>query len=188
MNFGGNTIVVTNRNLCGTDFLARIREICMGDAIAIILREKDLPEDDYARLARSVNGICGIYGKKLIAHNFPDAARNLGIKSIHLPLPVFLSATENRRLDFFDEIGTSVHSVEDAVAAEKAGASYITAGHIFDTDCKKGIPGRGLPFLRDVCAAVRIPVYAIGGIKPQNIGSVIECGAAGGCVMSLAMS
>ena len=68
--------------------------------------------------------------------------------------------------------------------AEALGCTYVTAGHIFDTDSKKGTPGRGLDFLEKVCDAVDIPVYAIGGIGPDNIRSVLEAGAAGACVMS----
>ena len=68
--------------------------------------------------------------------------------------------------------------------AQDLGCTYITAGHIFLTDCKKGLPGRGLPFLEEICKTVRIPVYAIGGISSQNIESVRKTGAAGACIMS----
>lgn len=83
----------------------------------------------------------------------------------------------------------------------------MTAGHIFATDCKKGLPPRGLDFLKNVCDAVGIPVYAIGGINIASnynstasdspstydavrdisvprLAEVMECGAAGGCIMS----
>ena len=97
---------------------------------------------------------------------------------------------------FFKVIGTSVHSVEDAIKAEQLGATYMTAGHIFATDCKKGLPPRGLDFLKNVCDTVQIPVYAIGGINIASsegddstlnvprLKDVMECGAAGGCIMS----
>ena len=83
-------------------------------------------------------------------------------------------------------MGTSVHSVEDAIAAEKLGARYLTAGHIYVTDCKKGLPPRGLDFLHAVCEAVQIPVYGIGGIKidEEQLRELKMSGAAGGCVMS----
>lgn len=64
------------------------------------------------------------------------------------------------------------------------GCTYITAGHIFETDCKRGLPGRGLEFLREVCRAVTIPVYAIGGIEPKRMAEIFAAGAAGACVMS----
>ena len=92
-----------------------------------------------------------------------------------------LTADEKSR---FEHIGASCHSVEDAQEAESLGADYITAGHVFATDCKKGLPPRGIEFLSSVCESVSIPVYAIGGISPDNIDLVRQCGAAGACVMS----
>ena len=80
--------------------------------------------------------------------------------------------------------GVSVHSIDEAIIAERWGADYITAGHIFVTDCKKDIPPRGLDFLREICHRVRIPVFAIGGINKSNYQSVLDAGAAGFCLMS----
>ena len=87
----------------------------------------------------------------------------------------------------FKEIGASCHSVEDALEAVRLGSTYLTAGHIFDTDCKKGLPGRGLDFLRAVCENVSVPVYGIGGINCENLVDVRKAGAKGACVMSGAM-
>ena len=71
--------------------------------------------------------------------------------------------------------------------AQALGCTYITAGHVFETDCKKGLPGRGLQFLRKVCEVVEIPVYGIGGINEDNIAMVRETGAKGACLMSSLM-
>ena len=60
----------------------------------------------------------------------------------------------------------------------------MTAGHIFPTDCKKGLPPRGPQWLREICRAFNGPVYAIGGINAGNILSVRQAGAAGACIMS----
>ena len=84
----------------------------------------------------------------------------------------------------FEIIGASCHSLEEAKEAERLGCTYITAGHIFLTDCKKGLPGRGLTFLQNICENVSIPVYAIGGISNENINDVRQTGAAGACIMS----
>ena len=99
---------------------------------------------------------------------------------------LFLLKKYQGKLENFREIGCSVHSVEDALEAQKLGATYLTAGHIYTTNCKKGLPPRGLKFLWDVCDSVTIPVYAIGGIHPETeqISEVIARGAAGGCIMS----
>lgn len=84
-------------------------------------------------------------------------------------------------------IGASCHSVEDALEARRLGCTYILAGHIYATDCKKGLPGRGLSFLKQVCDAVSIPVYAIGGINENNIQQTRRAGAKGVCLMSSLM-
>ena len=67
------------------------------------------------------------------------------------------------------------------------GAHGLIAGHIFITDCKKGAAPRGLAFLQQICDAVNIPVYAIGGINAQTYPELQASSAAGACVMSYAM-
>ena len=86
--------------------------------------------------------------------------------------------------DAFQILGASCHSLEEAVEAENLGCTYITAGHIYETDCKKGLPGRGIGFLKKICETVSVPVYAIGGIGAENIQEIKNAGAAGGCIMS----
>ncbi|MBO4952772.1 MAG: thiamine phosphate synthase [Lachnospiraceae bacterium] len=92
-----------------------------------------------------------------------------------------------RKYPHIKRIGTSIHSVEDAVFAESHGADYITAGHIFTTDCKKGLPGRGIDWLKSICNAVSIPVYAIGGISDANVSMLSDCNISGYCMMSASM-
>jgi len=176
-------ICVTNRSLCGGDFLAQTEKIAAAHPKAIILREKDLSPEEYTELAGKVMDICKRQDTLCILHSFTEAALELGADAIHLPLHKLLELPEDIRKRF-RLIGASCHSVSDALQAQQAGASYITAGHVFATDCKKGLPPRGLDFLRDVCGAVSIPVYAIGGISPQNMKDTLACGAAGGCIMS----
>ena len=180
-------ICVTNRALCREDFLTRIERLAKAHPAAILLREKDLTETEYIELARDVLCICKEYGARCILHNYANAARELHHTALHLPLPALrtLSATER---DAFQTLGASCHSVADAKEAESLGCTYITAGHIFNTDCKKGLPGRGLEFLREVSSSVSIPVYAIGGICPENLASIKAAGATGACIMSSAMT
>lgn len=149
----------------------------------IILREKDLSERGYKELAGAVMQICREHSVPCVLHSFVDVALELGAQAIHLPLPILRKMTDIQKARF-RIIGASCHSVEDAREAWGMGCTYITAGHIFDTDCKAGLPGRGLEFLRTVCESVTIPVYAIGGIDGENIALVRRVGAAGACVMS----
>ena len=97
------------------------------------------------------------------------------------------SESFRKKYPHIQRIGTSIHSVEDAIFAESHGADYITAGHIFTTNCKKGLPGRGIEWLKTVCDAVSIPVYAIGGISDANASELSDCGIAGYCMMSASM-
>ena len=175
-------ICVTNRKLCG-DFWERVREVAAAHPHSIVLREKDLPEKDYALLAAQVMEICKRYGTPCTLHSFPETALRLGAERIHLPLPMLRTLPEKQKQQFL-VIGASVHSAEEAREAQMLGADYLTAGHIFATDCKKGLPGRGLRFLKEVCSAVSVPVYAIGGITPERMPDIRRNGAAGACVMS----
>ena len=150
---------------------------------AIVLREKDLSEKEYEQLARQVMQICQKHGTQCILHSFSNVAIALGAVAVHMPLPLLQKMTPQEK-SHFQIIGASCHSLEEAKEAQDLGCTYITAGHIFLTDCKKGLPGRGLSFLEEICKAVRIPVYAIGGISSQNIESVRKTGAAGACIMS----
>lgn len=176
-------ICITNRKLCSNNFLDQIEMIASAHPKAIVLREKDLSEKEYEQLARQVMQICQKHGTQCILHSFSNVATTLGTTAVHMPLPLLQKMTPQEK-SHFQIIGASCHSLEEAKEAQDLGCTYITAGHIFLTDCKKGLPGRGLPFLEEICKTVRIPVYAIGGISSQNIESVRKTGAAGACIMS----
>lgn len=179
-------LCVTNRRNCNEDFFTRIQKIVSANSAGIILREKDLTEQEYEMLADRVMKICNDYGTNCILHSFVNVARKLECKKIHLPLPILRTMSPEDK-EVFTMIGASCHSVEEALEAEKLGCNYIVVGHIFETDCKKGLPGRGVDFLRSVCESVSIPVYAIGGISKENIVEVRNVGAKGVCLMSGAM-
>ena len=176
-------LCVTNRSLCKEDFLARVEKIAANHPKGIILREKDLSEEEYKKLAEEVLQICNEQNVPCILHSFVDIASELGAENIHLPLHV-LRGIDEKKKEAFKQIGASCHSVEEAREAVRSGCTYITAGHVFVTDCKKGLAPRGLSFLQDVCESVSIPVYAIGGISHENIDAVRKAGASGACVMS----
>ncbi len=176
-------ICITNRKLCSNNFSDQIEMIASAHPKAIVLREKDLSEKEYEQLARQVMQICQKHGTQCILHSFSNVAIALGAEAVHMPLPLLQKMTPQEK-SHFQIIGASCHSLEEAKEAQDLGCTYITAGHIFLTDCKKGFPGRGLPFLEEICKTVRIPVYAIGGISSQNIESVRKTGAAGACIMS----
>ena len=179
-------ICVTNRRLCRENFLSRLEKIAACRPSGIILREKDLSPEEYSRLAQSVIKICAEYDVPCILHKYFEVAIKLGVKKIHLPLPVFrtMSATDKK---FFEVIGASCHSIEELHEAENLDCTYVTAGHIFSTDCKKNLEPRGINFLMKLREAASVPIYAIGGISEKNFRSVLESGAVGFCLMSSLM-
>jgi thiazole tautomerase (transcriptional regulator TenI) len=74
--------------------------------------------------------------------------------------------------------------LEDAQAAERAGADYVLYGHVYETSCKPGVVPRGIAQLERICRLLKIPVIALGGIKPQHIPELYAAGASGIAVMS----
>ena len=178
-------ICITNQNLCTDDFLNRINEIASGKPHAIMLREKEMDEPDYQELAIKVKEICDRHQVKLIINHNMETAEGLKVGTVQVSIHEFQKNHEAIRK--FDQVGVSVHSVEQAREAEAAGADYLIAGHVFPTDCKKGLPARGLIFLKEVCDSVSIPVFAIGGISESNYKIALMAGAKGVCIMSEAM-
>jgi len=172
-------ICVTQAELA-KDFFGQLEKICVSGADRIILREKHLSCEEYKALAQKVIPICRRHGTPLSLHSFTDTAIQLGCDSIHLSYEDLISGKGKG----FRTVGASVHSAEEAVTAEKMGAFYLIAGHIFPTECKKNLPPRGTDFLREICYNVSIPVFAIGGINAENVHLIRQSGASGACIMS----
>ncbi|AUD24305.1 thiazole tautomerase TenI [Bacillus cereus group sp. BC251] len=81
-------------------------------------------------------------------------------------------------------VGYSVHSLEEAVEAFKSGADSLVYGHVFPTECKKGVPARGLEEISDIARSLSIPIIAIGGITPENTKDILASEVSGIAVMS----
>lgn len=182
-------LVITSRKRFEgeADFLKQIEKIAAAKPFGIVLREKDLPVKEYSALARKVRDICRSAGASLIVHGHPEVARELGIPALHMPLDALekLSLEERRE---FRVLGASCHSVEDVLRAKNLGCDYVTAGHVYATDCKPGLPPRGADFLAEVCGpAAPMPVFALGGLTPARAPEVRRAGAAGFAMMSSAM-
>ena len=180
---GLDIIAVTARKLCPRPLWQQISRIREAGITRVILREKDLGPEEYLTLAERVLQACDDCGVMLTIHSFPEAARTLGVSSLHMPL----SRLTEDICRQFETVGTSVHSHEQLRQAESLGADYLTAGHIFSTDCKKDLPPRGLDFLAALCSRSSVPVYAIGGIGIEKLPQIAQAGAAGACIMSAAM-
>lgn len=182
-----HTIVITNRHLVQGDFLEQLEKVTKLHPHALILREKDLTDDAYESLAKKVFDLCKREDITCFLHTKIEIARKIGCQNIHLSIPVLkgLSETEKKALtEDFCEISISCHSMEDVEIAMAGGATQIILGTIFETECKKGVLGKGVEFVREICQKCPLPVYAIGGMNLQRLPLVIDVGAAGCCMMS----
>ena len=181
------TIEITNRHLVQGDFLEQLEKVTKLHPHALILREKDLTDDAYESLAKKVFDLCKREDITCFLHTKIEIARKIGCQNIHLSIPVLkgLSETEKKALtEDFCEISISCHSMEDVEIAMAGGATQIILGTIFETECKKGVLGKGVEFVREICQKCPLPVYAIGGMNLQRLPLVIDAGAAGCCMMS----
>lgn len=177
-------IAVTNRKLCRDDFIFRVRSIMDAEPYVAVLREKDLKDCEYQKLAEEIIGGNDKY-RHILSINRPHIARKLGIENVHLTVS---DIRKSGCPSGFYRVGVSVHSTEEAITAEKFGANYLIAGHIYETECKKDLEPRGIVFLKKVVKSVSIPVFAIGGICAENYHEPIENGAYGVCLMSELMT
>lgn len=182
MNISMSDIIcITDRECCVGDYFARLDAIAAAKPLCIILRAPGYPAVGYPVLAAKVRAICGKHGVPCVLHGQGGLLTETA--QIHLPLPLLRELKPEQRAAY-KVIGASVHSLAEAAEAVELGADYLIAGHIFATSCKPDKPGRGIPFLREICRSVSVPVYAIGGITPENIAEVRAAGAAGACVRS----
>ena len=195
--------IISNRKLCENEnlekqiekiFSAYEKKIILKkfEIVALTLREKDLDKNEYLKLIEKVYPICQKYKINLILHQNYDLNldEKYDIKGIHLSYSIFKSLNQNIKAELikkYKRIGVSVHSLNEAKEVESLGASYVVAGHIFETDCKKGLEPRGLKFIEDLSSTLTIPIFAIGGIDEKNSQSVINNGAFSICMMSTLM-
>jgi len=203
--------IVTNRHLIEQGNIYEIIEKCAAKgADGIILREKDLDYNSLKKMAERIKNITDKYNIPLIVNGNIDVAKDVnaygfhtGIEGIrkmysanqvtskHIEKEDFQSAyVAFKTSEYYSKqlvLGVSVHSTEEAVEAEKLGADYLVAGHVFETGCKPGLKGRGIDFIQKVCESVNIPVVAIGGITPNNLNQLLNTKVFGVAVMSYGM-
>jgi thiamine-phosphate pyrophosphorylase len=175
--------VVTNRKLVKDENLTPILEKAIESGVdGIILREKDLSYEELMPIARVCQQMIERYNSRtrLIVNGHLKVAKDINAWGYHMSYNDFMEMQP----DFEGTIGVSVHSIEEAVKAEEKGADYLLAGHVFQTDCKKGLKPRGIAFIKGIRSKVEIPLIAIGGITPEKIKEVREAGANGVAIMS----
>ncbi|RYD64645.1 MAG: thiamine phosphate synthase, partial [Verrucomicrobiaceae bacterium] len=161
-----------------------IEHLIAGGVDLLQLRAKGTDEVTIEEIARELVEVSEPAGIPLMINDFPQIVPSLGAQGAHVGQDDF--AVEDARwragrsLDVELPpvlIGKSTHSVEQAVAAQAAGADYIGFGPLFATPTKPGRPAIGLSEIRRVHELVTIPIFCIGGIKLENLQEVIDAGA-----------
>jgi thiamine-phosphate pyrophosphorylase len=147
-------------------------------AVAVQLREKDLPGRALFELARALRTITRDAGAWLFVNDRLDVALAAGADGVHLgggSLPI----ADVRALAPRLRIGVSTHARADVERAARGGASFVVFGPVFDTPSKRALGSPlGLHALSDACA-VGVPVLALGGVTPENAPACVGVGAAG---------
>ena len=179
---------VTDRAWTGRMTLfEQVEAALRGGATIVQLREKGLAEQDFEGFleeARRMHELTARYGVPLIIDDNVEIALKSGAEGVHVGQND-MDAGEVRRLLGPDRIlGVTAKTVEQARRAQDAGADYLGSGAVFGTSTKADAIPMSLERLREICACVRIPVVAIGGICLENIGRLSGSGVAGAAIVS----
>ena len=181
---------ITDRGLCTPRTLYdTIHDLLDAGVSAIQLREKDLSDTEYIKLAEPLFKLCHAYSAQLFINARVKIAMSIGADGLHLPgdsasVQKVIEETNRRFI-----IGSSVHTLTEARQREIEGADFITYSPIYPTLSKPGYgPAVGLEGLRNVTEGVNIPVFALGGITPERVSECRDAGAYGVAVMSGVMS
>lgn len=168
------------------------RAALAGGARAVQLRAKQATTRELMDMGREILALCRSAGAAFLVNDRLDVALALGADGAHVGPDDMLAADARRVADAAERglgqpllIGASVGTVEEALAAQRAGADYLGVGSIFATSTKPDAgPPVGVGRIREIREAADLPIVAIGGINAENVGQVIEAGAEGAAVIS----
>ena len=184
-------IAITNKDLVKGDYIKQLEKVLRTRPFGMLLREKGMEEKEYEQLAGQVLPLAELYGVPCFIHSRIDLAKRLSCPNIHLPMPVLMElvkkhgkSTGEYLHSSFKQVSVACHSKEDVELAVANGATLIILGTIYETECKRGLAGKGIGFVREICSECHLPVFAIGGVSPERMPELLEAGATGGCMMS----
>ena len=192
MNFTAQNLLlyaVTDRAWVGRQtLLEQIESALKGGATLVQLREKDLPRLDYIREAAQATALCHRYGVPLIVNDSLEVALKSGADGVHVGIEDQPVAEIRRQAGKGFLIGATAKTVEQARAAQAAGADYLGVGAVFPSPTKKNAIRITTGQLREICASVSIPCVAIGGISRENLPALAGGGMDGFALVSAIFS
>lgn len=161
-----------------------VKEVLKNGATFLQIREKDLNEKDFETEAKKLQDICKEYHVPYVVNDNVEIAIKIGADGVHVGQSD-IKGRDIRALIGMDKIlGISAGTVEEAVAAEQAGADYIGVGAVFGTSTKKNARNMSIDRLKEIVEAVEIPVVAIGGINASNMSELAGSKVDGVAVVS----
>jgi thiamine-phosphate pyrophosphorylase len=182
--------LITDRTLTrGRDLSAVVEQSLSGGARAIQLREKDLCGKELFELADKISVLCQRYNAQLFINDRIDVALAVDAAGVQLGKTSLPIDTARALLGAEKSIGYSAHSLEEAKMAQRHGADFVLFGPVFMTPSKAsfGAP-QGLTALKEIVAKLGVPVYAIGGIKAENLTETMRTGVRGVALISAVMN
>jgi thiamine-phosphate pyrophosphorylase len=180
-------LLVTDRAQARLPLDDVVERACAGGCRWVSLREKDLSAEAQVALARRLMAIAQRFGARLTLHGEAALARAAGLDGVHLAAHGDAAAAR-ATLGPHALIGISIHGPAEAAARDPALVDYAIAGPAYLTASKPGYgPALDPDGLAAVCRAARVPIVAIGGVEPENVGAVTAAGVAGVAVMGSVM-
>lgn len=184
-----NLYLVTDRHwLANRNLEDDVEKAILGGVTMVQLREKNIDNDSFIELAKKVKQVCNKYKVPFIINDNLEVALAVDSDGIHIgqdDLPVSLV---RQKIGPDKILGVSAHNLDEAIAAKKAGATYLGAGAMFSTTTKDNTTNLSIEQLQTITKNVDIPVVAIGGINYDNCLSLKNCNLAGIAVVSAIMA
>lgn len=177
--------VILDRQVAGDRSLPEVlAAVLRGGCRLVQLREKEWPSGRLLPLARQLAEQCRAAGAIFVVNDRVDLAVAIGADGVHLGQDDLPPALARRLMPAGMLLGLSTHSLEQARAAQAAGADYVAVGSMFPTGTKPDFQLVGPDLIRKLRPEIRVPLVGIGGITPENVVEVIRAGADGVAVIS----
>lgn len=176
---------VTDRTwLNGRKLYGDVEKAIRGGATLIQLREKNLTHEEFKAEALEIQQLCKKYSVPFIINDDVELAHEIDADGVHVGQDDMEAGNVRNLIGCEKILGVSVQTPEQAVLAESKGADYLGAGAVFHTNSKLDAADVSHETLKKICASVKIPVVAIGGINAKNINQLAGTGIAGVAIIS----
>lgn len=176
---------VTDKSWVGKQTLyEQVESALKGGVTCVQLREKELDQTAFLEEAVEMKKLCSKYGVPLIINDNVDVALKCGADGVHVGQSDMAAGNVRKAVGDKMIVGVSAQTVEQALAAQAAGADYLGVGAVFPTSTKSDAREVSRQTLKDICAAVDIPVTAIGGINKSNMAELSGTGIDGVALVS----